>query len=290
MPQRPDRPRQRAGDRRPLRALRRAGGGAPAGAVVLPDHRVRRPAARGHARHRVAPAREDDAGELDRPLGGRRGHVPLRGARDRLPGLHDASRHALRRDLLRDGARAPRRPPDVGHAGGPRLRQPRDQRAHRGARGRAQGEDRGGSRPHRHEPGERRGDPGLRGRLRAHGVRHRRDHGGARPRHARLRVRRALRHRDQASDRGRRGAAVHRRRPDGEARAASTACTTARPTTRSSTGSRRRARVTARSTTGCATGCSRGSATGAARSRSSTATSAGSCRSRTTSCRCASPT
>ena len=50
VPQRPDRPGQRAGDRRPLRALRRAGRGAPARAVVLPDHRVRRPAARRHAR------------------------------------------------------------------------------------------------------------------------------------------------------------------------------------------------------------------------------------------------
>ncbi len=35
--------------------------------------------------------------------------VPLRGARDRLPGLHDAPGHALRRDVLRHGARAPRR-------------------------------------------------------------------------------------------------------------------------------------------------------------------------------------
>jgi leucyl-tRNA synthetase len=31
------------------------------------------------------------------------------GARDRLPGLHDAPRHAVRRDVLRHGARAPRR-------------------------------------------------------------------------------------------------------------------------------------------------------------------------------------
>ena len=36
---------------------------------------------------------------------------------DRLPGLHDAARHALRRDLLRHGARAPGRPaPRRGHA------------------------------------------------------------------------------------------------------------------------------------------------------------------------------
>ena len=40
---------------------------------------------------------------------GRRGHVPLRGAGHRLPGLHHAPGHAVRRDVLRDGARAPRR-------------------------------------------------------------------------------------------------------------------------------------------------------------------------------------
>ena len=41
-----DRAGQRAGDRRPLRALRHARRGAPARAVVLPHHRLRRPAAR----------------------------------------------------------------------------------------------------------------------------------------------------------------------------------------------------------------------------------------------------
>ena len=46
VPQRPDRARQRAGDRRPLRALRLAGRAARPRAVVLPDHRLRRPAAR----------------------------------------------------------------------------------------------------------------------------------------------------------------------------------------------------------------------------------------------------
>ena len=58
---------------------------------------------------RLAAPRRDDAGELDRPLRGRRGDLPLRGARHRLPGLHHAAGHAVRRDLLRDGARAPRR-------------------------------------------------------------------------------------------------------------------------------------------------------------------------------------
>ena len=35
-------------------------------------------------RHRLARARKDDAAQLDRPLRGRRGHLPLRGARHRL--------------------------------------------------------------------------------------------------------------------------------------------------------------------------------------------------------------
>ena len=58
---------------------------------------------------RVAAARGHDAAELDRPLGGRRGDLPLRGAGHRLPGLHHPARHAVRRHLLRDGARAPGR-------------------------------------------------------------------------------------------------------------------------------------------------------------------------------------
>ena len=106
---RPDRAGQRAGDRRPLRALRPRGRGAPARAVVLPHHRLRRPPARRHARDRLAAQRGDHAGELDRPLGGRRGDVPVRGAGHRLPGVHHPARHALRRHLLRPGAGAPRR-------------------------------------------------------------------------------------------------------------------------------------------------------------------------------------
>ena len=45
----------------------------------------------------LARARGDDAAELDRPLRGRRGHLPLRGARPRLPRLHDPARHPVRR-------------------------------------------------------------------------------------------------------------------------------------------------------------------------------------------------
>ena len=66
---------------------------------------------------RLARARRRDAAQLDRALRGRRGHVHLRGARHRLPRLHDPSRHAVRRDLLRDGARAPGPAPPGGGDG-----------------------------------------------------------------------------------------------------------------------------------------------------------------------------
>ncbi len=113
----PDRARQRAGDRRPLRALRDRGRAEEARAVVLPDHRLRRsPARRLRSPRVLARARRDDAAQLDRPLRGRRGSLPVRGAGDRLPRLHDPARHALRRHLLRPRSRAPRsRPPDRGH-------------------------------------------------------------------------------------------------------------------------------------------------------------------------------
>ena len=218
VPVRPDGARQRAGDRRALRALRKRGGGPPARAVVLQDHRLRRPAARGHGEDRVAAARRDDAGELDRPLGGRRGGVPLRGARDRLPRLHDPAGHAVRRDLLRARARAPGRPAAERLAGGARLREPRAHRVGRGARVRAQEEDGRVARADGHESGDGRGDPDVRGRLRAARVRHGRRDGRAGARRARLRLRHHLRHRDPPRDRLRR-AAVHRRRADGELRA-----------------------------------------------------------------------
>ena len=81
VPEGRDRARQRAGHRRPLRALRHAGRGAPARAVVLPHHRLRRPPARRPRDDRVARARQDDAAQLDRALRGRRGHVPRARAR-----------------------------------------------------------------------------------------------------------------------------------------------------------------------------------------------------------------
>ena len=68
--------------------------------------------------------------------------------------------------------------------------------ARRGARGR-RGEDGRLHRLLRDEPRERGAHPDLGRRLRADGLRHRRDHGGARARRARPRVRRALRPADR---------------------------------------------------------------------------------------------
>ena len=93
VPERPDRARQRAGDRRPLRALRpprsrsassSSGSSASPTTPTACSTTSRRSTGRAHV--------VDDAAELDRPLRGRRGRVPLRGARHRLPGLHDAAR------------------------------------------------------------------------------------------------------------------------------------------------------------------------------------------------------
>ncbi len=52
------------------------------------------------------------------------------------------------------------------------------------------------------QPGQRRGDPDVRRRLRADGVRHRGDHGGPRPRQPRLRIRPGLWFAAAAGDRG----------------------------------------------------------------------------------------
>ena len=105
VPVRPDRARERARRRRPLLALRHDGRDAEHGAVVLQDHRLRRRAARRPGDidwpERTKKIQTDWIGRSE----GRGGAVPRRGARPRHPGLHDASRHALRRDVLRHRAR-----------------------------------------------------------------------------------------------------------------------------------------------------------------------------------------
>ena len=68
-PGRPDRARQRAGDRRPRLALGRAGRAARADAVVLQDHRLLRgPARRARQARPLAGEGAPDAAQLDRPL------------------------------------------------------------------------------------------------------------------------------------------------------------------------------------------------------------------------------
>ena len=119
-PGRPDGARQRAGDRRPRLALRRAGRKARDPDVLPADHRLRRGAARQpRPDGRLAGARAHDAGELDRQERRRALRLHSRHPRRRRQAdrrrphvrLHDARRHDHGRDLLRGRARAP--------AGGP---------------------------------------------------------------------------------------------------------------------------------------------------------------------------
>ena len=146
------------------------------------------------------------------------------------------------------------------------------QRVDRGARRHRAREDGRVHRPRRDQPGQRRADPGLRLRLRADGVRHRRDHGRARPRRARLRVRAEVRPADPAGRRAgrRRGAedepfVAH----TGDERLVNSGAVqrhdgSPRRSRRSPTGWRSEGTGPARrSTTACATGWCHGSATGA---------------------------
>ena len=193
VPQRPDGAGQRAGDQRPLRALRRPGREARADPVVLQDHRLRPAAAGRHGGPELERQGPDHAAQLDRAL--HRGRRRLPGGRDRRDGagVHHQARHPVRGHLLRARPRAPAGPaagrrhrararvPRLHRAGGPRDRdRAAVHRARQGGRvpGRA-----------RRQPGQRRADPHLGRRLRAAGVRHRRHHGRARPRPARPRVR-----------------------------------------------------------------------------------------------------
>ena len=193
---------------------------AAAEAVDAAHHRVRRPAAR-----RPRPARLDrldqaDAAQLDRAQRRRRGRLPGRGPRGRRssrssrraptrcsarptwcsrPSTRSSTRSRPPSGRARRSARTSTTSPPSWHGhlrrrGGPGRRGaplPRVRRAEERARapGRGQGEDRRVHRRVRDQPRQRRADPDLHRRLRADGLRHRRDHGRARPRPARLRVR-----------------------------------------------------------------------------------------------------
>ncbi len=127
-PGRPDRARQRAGDRRPRLALRRACRAARADPMV-PDHHRLQPGPSGRPRPARPLARKSsaDAEELDRPLGG-----PARSFRLRNIGragafsrdIHDPARHVVRRVLHGRRARSPAR-------GGARRRRSRAGGVHR---------------------------------------------------------------------------------------------------------------------------------------------------------------
>ncbi len=98
---RPDRAGQRAGDRRPRLAIRRARRAARADAVVLPDHRVRAGTAR-RARHAGPLAREGaaDAAQLDRPLRGPDGPFRRSTRPPRPPARRELEIYTTRPDTL----------------------------------------------------------------------------------------------------------------------------------------------------------------------------------------------
>ena len=228
---------------------------------------------------RLARARADDAAQLDRPLRGRRGDLPRRGARRGRPRLHDAARHALRRDVLRARARASARRAVRRALAGRRgaARRTRATPRRRRARSAQAGEEKTGV---------------FTGFYAVNPVNDARipiwvadyvlmDYGtgaimavpGAR--RARLRVRAEVRPADRAGRRARRrrgrgGRRVRRALRGRGARQlgpVQRAARRPRRSRRSSRRSRSAASATPRSTTACATGCSRASATGAARSR-----------------------
>ena len=190
VPERPDRARERARRRRPLRRCGSDRRDAEHRAVVLQDHRLRRRAARRPGDDRLARAHEEDPAQLHRPLRGRRGPVPRRGARPRHRRLHDAPDTLFGATFFVVAPESPaRRRAGRAATEDDVLRYARiaAARADRGARDAR--EDRRVHRAVRDEPGERRAAPDLGRRLRADGVRHGRDHGRARARRARPRVR-----------------------------------------------------------------------------------------------------
>ena len=225
VPQGPGRPRARAGGgRRPgLLALWHAGRQARPRAVVLPHHALRRRAARLRG-HRLARARAAHADELDRPLRGRRRRSSAPPRPPITPGARSCA--SSRRGRTRSsGPPSWSWPPSIRWSmpltapeqraavrGLRRGSSPRDR--DRAALDRAR-EDRRAARRRGRQPGQRRAHPDLDRRLRAGQLRHGRDHGGARSRRARLRVRAAVRaaHPTRGRRPGRRGRCAAGRRP-----------------------------------------------------------------------------
>ena len=153
-------------------------------------HHLRRSPDRRSRSARLDRSHQVDAAQLDRSQRGRDGALRL--ACGSHLGVHHSPRHAVRRDVHGAGPRA---------SSGRRAHHPAAGERHRRVppRSRSQGrlrsperrprEDRRVHRLVRHQPGQRHADPCLDRRLRADGLRHRRHHGGAVRRPARLRVR-----------------------------------------------------------------------------------------------------
>ncbi len=183
---RPDRTRQRAGDRRARLALRRADREARDPDVLLQDHRLRRGTA-GEPRQpaRLAGAGEDHAAQLDRQVA-RDGDRLLRPGlhRPRRPteGVHHPSGHPDGRHLRRRRRRTP-----AGHPGSAErpavagVHRRMQARRRRRGRHRHPGEERHGHFPVRRTPADRRQAAGMGRQLRADELRRRRGDGGARP-------------------------------------------------------------------------------------------------------------
>ena len=203
------------------------------------------------------------------------GYSCRRGAAS-LEDLHDATGHAVRRDLYGAGARA--------SAG---CRSSLHRTAQLKSMHTSKGEERIGRRSHCEDredrsihgrlcdqSGQQRKDPDLDCRLRPHGLRHWRDHGRARARRTRLRIRENVRTGDPRSDLSEQG--IANEASVGEGTMVNSGSFTGMPSAAGPEGHRpvaRRRRVSAarRSTTSCAIGCFHASVTGASRSPSSTA-------------------
>ena len=188
VPQRPDRAGQRAGRRRLLRALRRRGHQARADPVVLQGHRLRPAAAGRHGRPGLARARADRCSATG--SAGRRVRTSTstspptaaasRRSRSTRPGR---TRCSARRSWWSPPTRSwpPRSSRDEQRPtyeayldGDPQVLRHRPD-------GDRPAQDRRLPGRLRRQPGQRRERAGVGRRLRAGRLRHRRDHGGARP-------------------------------------------------------------------------------------------------------------
>ena len=155
--------------------------------LVLQDHRLRRGAARlVRPAARLARARADHAAQLDRPSEGAEFDLPVAGRPDlTIPIFTTRPDTVVRHDLRGAGPRAPAggRASSTDaeeRARGRRASAPRSRASPRSSASPPTGPKRGlRLRRAGGQPVHRAGDPALPRRLRADGLRHRRDHGGA---------------------------------------------------------------------------------------------------------------